>query len=121
MSLVIESGWLEQVDRGADNPTSYIPNHHETRKGGQGPVQSCSATDDDDVVYSNTGGYASTITHIKHTHMYYRNNANSAAHKDRWFTIGRSRVQIAVRSLAEMTEILCGFPQTVHGHAEIVP
>jgi hypothetical protein len=46
MSLVVESRWLEQVDRGADNPTSYIPNHHETRKGGQGPIQGCSVTDD---------------------------------------------------------------------------
>jgi hypothetical protein len=48
MSPVVESRWLEQVDRGADNPTSYIPDHHETRKGGQGPIQGCSATDDDD-------------------------------------------------------------------------
>jgi hypothetical protein len=37
MSLVVVSGWLEQVDRGADNPISYMPNYHETRKGGQGP------------------------------------------------------------------------------------
>jgi hypothetical protein len=36
MSLMAESGCLEQVDRGADNPTSYY--YHETRKGGQGPV-----------------------------------------------------------------------------------
>jgi hypothetical protein len=36
--------WLGQVDRGADNPTSYIPNYHETRKGGQGPIQGFSAT-----------------------------------------------------------------------------
>jgi hypothetical protein len=43
MSLVVESGWLEQVTRGADNPTSYIPNDHETRKGGQGLIQGCSA------------------------------------------------------------------------------
>jgi hypothetical protein len=25
MSLVVKLGWLEQVDRGADNPISYIP------------------------------------------------------------------------------------------------
>jgi hypothetical protein len=25
MSLVVESGWLEQVDRGADNPPRYFP------------------------------------------------------------------------------------------------
>jgi hypothetical protein len=38
MSVMAESGCLEQVDRGADNPTSYYKNYHETRKGGQGPV-----------------------------------------------------------------------------------
>jgi hypothetical protein len=38
MALMAESGCLEQVDRGADNPTSYYTNYHETRKGGQGPV-----------------------------------------------------------------------------------
>jgi hypothetical protein len=38
MSLMAESGCLEQVDHGADNPTSYYINYHETRKGGQGPV-----------------------------------------------------------------------------------
>jgi hypothetical protein len=37
MYLMAESGCLEQVDRGADNPTSYY-NYHEIRKGGQGPV-----------------------------------------------------------------------------------
>jgi hypothetical protein len=37
MALMAESGCLEQVDRGADNPTSYYTNYHETRKGGQGP------------------------------------------------------------------------------------
>jgi hypothetical protein len=36
MDLMAESGCLEQVDRGADNPTSHY-NYHETRKGGQGP------------------------------------------------------------------------------------
>jgi hypothetical protein len=35
MFLMAESGCLEQVDRGADNPTT---NYHETRKGGQGPI-----------------------------------------------------------------------------------
>jgi hypothetical protein len=43
--------WLEQVDRGADNPTSYIPNYHETRKGGQGPIQGCSATKEEEEVH----------------------------------------------------------------------
>jgi hypothetical protein len=39
MFLMAESGCLEQVDRGADNPTSYYKkNYHETRKEGQGPV-----------------------------------------------------------------------------------
>jgi hypothetical protein len=39
MSLMAESGCLEQVDCGADNPTSYYAaSYHETRKGGQGPV-----------------------------------------------------------------------------------
>jgi hypothetical protein len=33
-----ESGCLEQVNRGADNPTSYYKNYHETRKEGQGLV-----------------------------------------------------------------------------------
>jgi hypothetical protein len=37
MSLMAESGCLEQVDRGADNPTSYY-NYHEARKEGQGPI-----------------------------------------------------------------------------------
>jgi hypothetical protein len=45
MSLVVVSGWLDQVDREADNPTSYIPNYHETCKGDQGPIQGCSATE----------------------------------------------------------------------------
>jgi hypothetical protein len=35
MSLMAESGCLEQVDRGAGNPTPY---YHQTRKGGQSPV-----------------------------------------------------------------------------------
>jgi hypothetical protein len=35
--LMAESWYLEQVDRGADNPHRTI-NCHETRKGGQGPV-----------------------------------------------------------------------------------
>jgi hypothetical protein len=39
MSLVVVSGGQNQVDRGADNPTSYIPNYHETRKGSFGPIQ----------------------------------------------------------------------------------
>jgi hypothetical protein len=39
MALMAESGCLEQVDRGADNPTLYYTNYHETRKGGQGPVR----------------------------------------------------------------------------------
>jgi hypothetical protein len=38
MALMAESGYLEQVDRGADNPTSYYTNYHETRKIGQDPV-----------------------------------------------------------------------------------
>jgi hypothetical protein len=48
MSLVVESGWLEQVDCVADNPHRNTPNCHETRRGGQGPTLGCSATDDDD-------------------------------------------------------------------------
>jgi hypothetical protein len=36
------------LDRGADNPTAYIPNYHETRKGGQGPTQGCSASKEED-------------------------------------------------------------------------
>jgi hypothetical protein len=43
MSLVVISGGSNQVDRGADNPTSYVPNYHETRNGGQSPIQGCSA------------------------------------------------------------------------------
>jgi hypothetical protein len=31
-------GDQNQVDRGADNPYRNIPNHHETRKEGQGPT-----------------------------------------------------------------------------------
>jgi hypothetical protein len=39
MAVMAESGCLEQVDRGADNPTSYYKkNYNETRKGDQGPV-----------------------------------------------------------------------------------
>jgi hypothetical protein len=48
MYLVVESEWLEQVDRGADNPRLNIPTCHETRKGGQGPTLGCNANDDDD-------------------------------------------------------------------------
>jgi hypothetical protein len=48
MSVVVESGWLEQVDRGAFNPHRNIPDCHETCKGGQGPTLSCCAIDDDD-------------------------------------------------------------------------
>jgi hypothetical protein len=48
MSLVVVSGGQNQVDRGADNPTSYVPNYHETRKGGQGPIQGCSATKEEE-------------------------------------------------------------------------
>jgi hypothetical protein len=44
MSLVVVSGGQNQVDLGVDNPTSYIPFYHETRKGGQGPIQGWSAT-----------------------------------------------------------------------------
>jgi hypothetical protein len=38
MSLMAESGCLEQVDRGADNPTSYYKTITKPVKGGQGPV-----------------------------------------------------------------------------------
>jgi hypothetical protein len=38
MSLMAESGCLEQVDRGADNPTSYYKTIMKPVKGGQGPV-----------------------------------------------------------------------------------
>jgi hypothetical protein len=48
MSLVVESGLLDQVDRGADNPHRLLPNCHETCKGGQGPTLGCSAVDDDE-------------------------------------------------------------------------
>jgi hypothetical protein len=48
MSLVVESGWLEQVDRGADNPHCNILNCHETRKGCQDLTLGCSAIDEDD-------------------------------------------------------------------------
>jgi hypothetical protein len=38
MSLMAESGCLEQIDRGADNPTSYYKTIMKPVKGGQGPV-----------------------------------------------------------------------------------
>jgi hypothetical protein len=38
MSLMAESGCLEQVDRGADNPTSYYKTIMKPVKGGQGLV-----------------------------------------------------------------------------------
>jgi hypothetical protein len=31
--------WLEQVDRGADNPTSYVPNYHETLREAKNPFR----------------------------------------------------------------------------------
>jgi hypothetical protein len=47
-TLMVESGWLEPGDRGADNPHCNIPNCRETHKGGQGPTLGCSTIDYDD-------------------------------------------------------------------------
>jgi hypothetical protein len=37
--------YFKNVDCGADNPTSYYKNYHETRKGRPRPSLDCSATD----------------------------------------------------------------------------
>jgi hypothetical protein len=62
MSLVVESGLLEQVDRGADNLTSYIPNHHENVQGRPRTDPGCSAIDDDDDDDDIIDCHAETIT-----------------------------------------------------------
>jgi hypothetical protein len=52
MSLMAESGCLEQDDRGADNPHRTV-NYHETRKGGQGLVRAVAPL----IIIINIGPY----------------------------------------------------------------